>query len=62
MIDDDMEPPPAWLIEEWNLFQTARWMGVAPWELAEQPGYWYERGKALMMVEQGVMRSSEKSG
>lgn len=49
-----MPPPPEWVLKEWNFFQAARWLGVAPWELAAQDSFWLERTKDFMSVEMGV--------
>ena len=34
--------------------QTARWMGVPPWELAKAPLGWYEQMRFVMEVENGL--------
>jgi hypothetical protein len=57
-----MEAPPGWLIDEWNLFQAARWMGVAPWELAERPAFWLEHGLFMQQVDGEVQSGQVKKG
>lgn len=53
----------SWLVEEWNFFQTARWLGVKPWELLEQPLFWQARGEFYMKVEAGLSKVKvEKHG
>ena len=49
-----MDEPPGWLVDEWNLFMAAKWAGVGPWELAEQPVWWKNRLLFFMNVEQGL--------
>lgn len=39
--------PPAWV----GLVQVARWLGVAPWDLAEAPSMWRDRVSAVMEAE-----------
>jgi hypothetical protein len=45
------------MVEEWNYFQLARWLGVPPWELARQDDFWRRRAQFYMDVEAGVMRA-----
>jgi hypothetical protein len=52
-----MPPPENWVIEEWNLFQLARWLGVPPWELMEQDRFWRERAQFFMAVEAGTLNA-----
>ena len=33
------------------LFQTAKWMGVAPWELAKQSVWWQNKAMVIMQAE-----------
>jgi hypothetical protein len=35
---DLYDPPPE--IDEWMLLQAAKWAGVPPWELYDQPAAW----------------------
>ena len=49
-----MGEPPAWLVEEHALFQAARWLGVAPWELANMPKWWLDRALFHRSVESGA--------
>jgi len=52
-----MPKPAGWMVEEWNYFQLARWLGVPPWELARQDDFWRRRAQFYMDVEAGVMRA-----
>lgn len=36
------------------LFQAARWLHVAPWELAKQPVYWRNRAHTFMGAEESA--------
>ena len=49
-----MDPPPVWMVEEWNFFQMAKWLGVAPWELAAQDPFWQGRAAFYLSVENGL--------
>lgn len=33
---------------------TARWLGVAPWELADQPVDWWTAAETIMQAEAGA--------
>lgn len=33
---------------------TAKWLGVAPWELADQPAAWLAAGQTVMNAETGA--------
>lgn len=39
---------------------TARWLGVPPWELLEQPTVWLEWGQAAMNAEAGAQEEIRK--
>jgi len=52
-----MPKPEAWLVEEWNLFQLARWLGVPPWELIQQDEFWQKRALFYMDTEAGVVKA-----
>jgi hypothetical protein len=43
LTDGKSEPPPEWLVEEMDLFEAAKGMNVAPWELADRSIYWRDR-------------------
>ena len=45
-VGDAGEPAGEW----YDLIMTARWMGVPPWELAEQPGSWYKMARAARRI------------
>ncbi len=60
LLDRNMEQPPDWMIEEWNLFQLARWAGVAPWDLAGQPVFWLNKLEFYAGIEEGVQEARLK--
>jgi hypothetical protein len=37
--------------EDYHLFKTAQWLGVAPWELMEQSIWWRDRAIMFMNAE-----------
>lgn len=37
--------------EEYTLFQAAKWMGVAAWDLAERPTFWRDWALTFMEAE-----------
>lgn len=39
---------------------TARWLGVPPWELLEQPTVWLAWGQAAMNAEAGAQAEIQK--
>lgn len=39
---------------------TARWLGVAPWELLLQPSVWLEWGQTAMTAEHGASAEIQK--
>lgn len=34
-----------------SLFQTAKYLGVAPWELAKQSVWWHNKALVIMQAE-----------
>ena len=50
--------PPAEILEMLNLVQAARWLGVAPWDLARQPVTWHDLSILSMKLE--VNRSAAR--
>jgi len=57
-----MERPPDWIIDEWNLFQCAKWLGVAPWELMERSAVWLNAAAFYASVEAEVHEMRAKNG
>ncbi len=45
------------IVDEWNLLQAAKWIGVAPWELLKQPVGWLLSILSAMNVENGVYKA-----
>lgn len=39
--------PPSW----WRVVSAARYLGVAPWELARQPTFWTDAAHEAMAAE-----------
>jgi len=50
------------MLDEWNLFQAARWAGVAPWELERQSAWWKNRILSVMAVEDGLAKAKVTQG
>lgn len=46
-----MEPPDGETVGLLALAQAARWLGVAPWELAERPAIWMDIGLLGLAME-----------
>lgn len=44
----------------YTLIRTAKWLGVAPWELARQPTYWQHW--TLLAIEAENLMSDMKPG
>lgn len=42
-----MGEPPEWFV----LMKVAKWLGVAPWDLAQQPVGWYRMAVLAMGLE-----------
>lgn len=46
---------------EWYpLIRAARWLGVAPWDLAEQPSFWREAALESELAEGDANRYLQK--
>jgi hypothetical protein len=45
------------VVDEWNLLQAAKWIGVAPWELLKQPAGWLLAILSALEVENSVFKS-----
>lgn len=60
---DVMEPPDARFMADVNLVMAAKWMGVAPWELVQQPLAWLEWIETAMEMERAAInaRGSKES-
>ncbi len=46
---------------EYELFRAARYLGVPPWELAQQPVWWMRLALTFEAAEAGAERDKEKS-
>lgn len=57
-----MPPPEDWQVEEWNLFQCAKWLGVAPWELLDRSAVWINKASFYANVEAEVEELRSKHG
>lgn len=49
------DPPDDEVLEAWNVVQLAKYLGVAPWELAEHPEWW-EAGEMCKTAEDALTR------
>jgi hypothetical protein len=56
-----MPPPEKEAIEEWNLLQCARWLGVAPWELLERSAVWLNKATYYASIEAEVQEMKVKN-
>jgi hypothetical protein len=56
-----MPPPEEEAIEEWNLLQGARWLGVAPWELLERSALWLNKAVFYGNIEADVQEMRIKN-
>lgn len=45
--------------EYWSVIQVAKYLGVAPWHLSEQPD-WYHAGLASLIAENKVQEKRQK--
>lgn len=48
---DLFEPPDVGILQSLALVRAARWLGVAPWELAGQSAWWLDVVETAMDVE-----------
>lgn len=39
---------------------TAKWLGVAPWDLADQPSDWFDAASTVMEAEHGAQAEIQK--
>lgn len=39
---------------------TAKWLGVAPWDLVEQPAFWLQWGQVAMNAESAAQAEIQK--
>jgi hypothetical protein len=46
--------------EDYNVVQTARYLGVAPWELMQQSIWWQERAILFMNAETQAAKIKEQ--
>lgn len=44
----------------WETIRAAKYLGVAPWDLAEQPACWQEWGLLFEMAEEQYPAIAEK--
>ncbi len=47
MSDGELGEAPMW----YRLLKVARWLGVAPWDLARQPVGWFRMAEAAVIAE-----------
>lgn len=45
--------------DEYGLILVARWLGVAPWELAGQSEFWLRWGEIAMRIELDGVKPKE---
>lgn len=55
------DPPDAETLEWLEIVTAARWMGIAPWELAHQPAAWLEAAKMARDVELDAIERARKN-
>lgn len=52
--------------DDYALFQAAKYLGVAPWDLAERPNYWQDRAlvfaEAEALARADVQRRAGRAG
>jgi hypothetical protein len=55
------DPPDQELLEAIMLVKTAKWMGVAPWDLAEQPIWWLDLASLAVELEADKRAGNQKA-
>lgn len=56
MTKGNAEPVP----EYWNIVQAAKYLGVKPWELIEQPIYWFNVAMICMSAESELQQKQQE--
>lgn len=55
------DPPERDLLDTLMLVRTAKWMGVAPWELAGQPIAWMDIASMAMEIEAASLANGSRN-
>jgi hypothetical protein len=56
-----MPPPDEEQIEEWNFFQCAKWLGVAPWDLLDRSIAWINKATYYANIEAEIQEMRAKN-
>jgi hypothetical protein len=49
-----------WVTPEYALIRAAKYLGVPPWELAQQPRFWHEKALLYERIEGEAQQERER--